>query len=81
MTKVVRISAGEEPSGYSNHDLVEQTTAATFRATGASNKGDVPDYFAPPQASDLATLLKLAAVAWADEKGIPTIHVKMQVTH
>ena len=78
MAEILRIKAGEEPSPYTNHVLVEQTAEATFRGSGASNKGGTPDYFAPPHKKDLDAMLEVAK-AWADEQGIPLVHVRMQV--
>lgn len=80
MAEILKINAGEEPSPYTNHVLVEQTAAATFRGSGASNKDGALDYFAPPHKNDLADMLKVAT-AWADEQDIQLVHVKMQVAH
>ena len=60
MAEILRIEAGEVPSPYTNHVLIEQTTVSTFRGTGASNKNGAPDYFAPPHMHDLSAMLKAA---------------------
>lgn len=69
MDEILKSKTGEEPSGYTNYVLVEQTTAGTYRANGTSNAGGAPDYSAPPEKKDLAEMLKVA-VAWADSHGI-----------
>ncbi len=80
MAEILRIKPGEEPLPYINHVLVEQTAEVTFRGSGASNKGGVPDYFAPPHKGSLDAMLAVA-MAWADEQGIRFVHVRMQVAH
>ena len=80
MAKVIKMKAGEEPPIYNNHVLVEQTNSSTFRASGASNNSGFSEYFAPPQTGDLAAIIK-TATAWAVEKGIHFVYVKMQSSH
>ena len=76
MAEILKIKAGEEPSLYTNHVLIEQTISYSFRGTGASNKHGEPDYFVRPNMHDLSAMLK-AAVGWADDHQIPFIHVRM----
>ena len=80
MAEILKIQASEAPSSYSNHVLVEQTPADSFRATGACNQDGLLEYFTPPQAKDLATILKLATT-WADGHGIHFVHVIMPIKH
>ena len=76
MAEILRIKAGEEPSIYTNHVLIEQTATSSFRGTGCSNMHSEPDYFVPPNMRDLSVMLK-AAAGWADDHLIHFIHVRM----
>lgn len=63
------------PSPYSNHVLVEETRAGSFRAAGVSNRNGAPSYLSSPQQSDLESALEVART-WAESQAVVTVFVR-----
>lgn len=75
MPDVREIDAHEKPPQDADWVLVERTPSGKFTANGSTGWAKGAAFFRPPNFETQVAAIS-AALAWADENGVPVVYVR-----